>query len=245
MNIARLRFRAPPALLFSPAPWTATWYLFCSLVLGAVWFGVAFTVVVTGTVLGWLWVGLPLLAAGLAVTRVLASAERHRIRPPIAAPYRQVRKHGLRARLGERLRDPATRRDIVLLVVLWVPLFVLDTVALTVWLVSFGLISLPIWYRYVPNTFDNGTTAHGVVFGSFPNGPHGGNAQGVFVGDLPTALLAAAVGLVLLVAAANYVVVAAARTHAAITRALLGPTINRHPADGQMLSADAEVGVAR
>jgi Putative sensor len=245
VNTARLRFRAPPALLFSPAPWTATWYLFCSLVLGVVWFTVAFTVLVTGTILGWLWLGLPLLAAGLAVTRALASAERHRIRPSIAAPYRQMHKRGLRARLGERLRDPATRRDVVLLVVLWVPLFVLDTVALTVWLVSFALISLPIWYRYVPNTFGNGTTAHGVAFGSFPNGPHGAGARGVFVGDLRTALLAAAVGLVLLVAAANYVVVAAARAHAAITRALLRSTGSRHVAAEQMPSPDTEVRVAQ
>jgi hypothetical protein len=232
-------------LLFSPAPWTATWYLFCSLVLGAVWFAIAFTMLMTGAIVGWLWLGLPLLAAGLAVTRALASAERHRIRPSIAAPYRQMRKHGLRARVGERLRDPGTRRDVVLLVVLWVPLFVLDTVAFTVWLVSFALISLPIWYRYVPNTFDNGTTAHGLAFGSFPNGPHGGGARGVFVGDLPTALLAAAVGLVLLVAVANYVVVAAGRTHAAITRALLCKPTSPHAADGQMLSADEEIQVAR
>jgi hypothetical protein len=105
--------------------------------------------------------------------------------------------------------------------------------------------SLPIWYRYVPTTFDNGTTAHGVAFGSFPNGPHGPGARGVFVDDLPTALLAAAVGVVLLVFAANYVVVAAARTHAAMTRALLRPT-TRSPAAGQQtLSTDAGVRVAR
>ena len=245
MNTARLRFRPPPVLLFSPAPWTATWYLFCSLLLGAVGFTVALTVVLAGAVLGWLWLGLPLLAAGLVGTRALASVERHRIRPPIPAPYRPVGKRGLRARLGERVRDPATRRDVVLLVVLWVPLFVFDTLALTLWLVSVALVSLPIWYRYVPTTFDNGTTAHGVAFGSFPNGPHGAGARGVFVGDLSTALLAAAVGLVLLVAAANYVVVAAARTHVAITRALLRPTTDSHAAARQTLSADAGVGVAR
>ena len=245
MNTARLRFRAPPVLLFSPAPWTATWYLFCSLLLGGVGFAVALTVLLTGAILGWLWLGLPLLAAGLAVTRALASVERHRISPPIPAPYRPVREHRFGARIGERLRDPATRRDAVLLVVLWVPLFVLDTVALTLWLVSFALVSLPIWYRYVPTTFDNGTTAHGVAFGSFPNGPHGEGARGVFVGDLPTALLAAAVGLVLLVAAANYVIVAAARAHAGITRALLRPTANRPAAARQVRSADAEARVTR
>ncbi len=244
MNTARLRFRAPPVLLFSPAPWTATWYLFCSLLLGAVWFTVAFTVLVTGLIVGWLWLGLPLLAAGLAITRGLASVERHRICPAIAAPYRPVGKRGLRARLGDRVRDPATRRDMVLLVALWVPLFVLDTVAVTLWLVSLALISLPIWYRYVPNTFDNGTKAHGVAFGSFPNGPHGAGARGVFVDNRSTALLAAAVGLVLLVFAANYVVVAIARTHAAITRALLRPTNDSLPAD-QTVAASSEARVAR
>jgi len=239
VNTARLRFRAPPLLLFSPAPWTAAWYVFCSLVLGAVGFTIAFTVLVTGAVLGWLWVGLPLLAAGLVVTRGLATVERHRIRPRIPGPYRPARRSGLRARLGERLRDPATRRDVVLLVALWIPLFVFDTVALTLWLVSVGLISLPIWYRYVPTTFDNGTTAHGVAFGSFQNGPHGPGARGVFVDDLPTALLAAAVGVVLLVFAANYVVVAAARTHAAITRALLRPTTGRPAEARQPREADS------
>jgi hypothetical protein len=245
MNTARLRFRSPPAQLFSPAPWTATWYLFCSLLLGVVGFALALTVLLTGAILGWLWLGLPLLAAGLAVTRALAGVERHRIRPPIRAPYRPVHKHSLRARIGERLRDPATRRDAVLLVVLWVPLFVLDTVALTLWLISFALVSLPIWYRYVPTTFDNGTTAHGVAFGSFPNGPHGEGARGVFVGNLPTALLVAAVGLVLLVAAANYVIVAAARAHAGITSALLRPAANRPAVARQVRSADAEVRVTR
>lgn len=245
MNTARLRFRAPLALLFSPAPWTATWYLFCSLVLGAVGFAIGLTVLLTGAVLGWLWLGLPLLAAGLVVTRALASVERHRVRPPIPAPYRPARKHGLRGRLGERVRDPATGRDMVLLIALWVPLFVLDTVALTVWLVSFALISLPIWYRYVPQTFDNSTTAHGVAFGSFPNGPHGGGARGVFVDDLPTALFAAALGAVLLVAAANYLAVAAARTHATIARALLRPTTDRSTTDRQAPVADAETRVAR
>jgi putative sensor protein len=245
VNTARLRFRAPPAPLFSPAPWMATWYLFCSLLPGVAGFVLALTALLTGAILGWLLLGLPLLAAGLAVTRAIASVERHRIRPPIPAPYRPVHMHGFRARIGERLRDPATRRDTVLLVVLWVPLFVLDTVALTLWLVSFALISLPIWYRYVPATFDNGTMAHGVAFGSFPNGPHGEGARGVFVGDLPTALLAAAVGLVLLVAAANYVIVAVARAHAGMTRALLRPTADRPASVRQVRSADAEVRVTR
>ena len=96
----------------------------------------------------------------------------------------------------------------------------------------------------MPNTFDNGATAHGVAFGSFPNGPHGGGAQGVFVDDLPTALLAAALGVVLLVAAANYLTVAAARTHAAITRALLRPVTDPFTTARQTAVTEADARVA-
>jgi hypothetical protein len=111
--------------------------------------------------------------------------------------------------------------------------------------VSFALISLPIWYRYVPQRFDNGTTAHGVAFGSFPNGPHGSGARGVFVDDLSTALFAAALGVVLLLAAANYLAVAVARTHTAITRALLRPATDAASAAQQTPIADAEARVAQ
>jgi len=245
MSTARLRFRAPLPLLFSPAPWAAFWYLFGSMFLGVVWFSISFTFLAAGLALGLFWIGLPVLAAALAINRALAGVERRRIRtlggPRIPTPYRPVSSSGLRAGLLERLKDPATRRDAVLLVALWPALFVIDTVAVAFWLTCLELISLPIWYRYVPNTFDNGTKTHGVAFGYYPNGPYAGDHWGFFVHDMRSALVAAAVGLVLLVVAGNYLVVALARAHEAITRSLLGPAPDPLADARQMLIADPEL----
>ena len=61
---------------------------------------------------------------------------------------------------------------------------------------------------------------HGVAFGYFPHGPYGHGAVGVFIGTLPSALVAAAVCLVLFLLF-NYVLVATARAHALVARGLL------------------------
>ena len=236
MNTGRLRYRGPIRLLCSPAPWTAFWYLFGSIFLGALWFSIAFTLLATGVTLGVLWLGLPVLAAALTVTRRLAGVERRRIHPGITSPYRAPSATGFRARLAEQVHDPATRRDVILLVVLWPVLLLIDTVATAFWLGCFELMSLPIWYRYVPNTFDNGAKAHGVEFGYYPDGPYGGgNSWGFFVHDTRSAIIAALVGVLLLILAGNYVVVAAA-----IARALLGPALDPLADARQMLVADPE-----
>ena len=241
MNTARLRFRDPLRLLASPAPWAAFGYLITSILLGVLTFSIATTLLAVGVTFGLLWLGLPVLVLASASTRALANVERRRLRPRVAAPYRSLPSGPFRARLGGRLCDPATRRDVVLLVALWPALFVIDTVATTFWLGCLGLISLPIWYRYIPNTFDNGSKARGIAFGYYPNGPYGGNHWGFFVHDNRSAFIAAAAGLVLLIVAGNYVIVAAARAHAAVVRSLLSRA--RDPlADARaMLSADPQL----
>jgi hypothetical protein len=221
VNTARLQFPDLLRLQVSPAPWAAFGYLSGSIFLGVLTFSVATTLLAVGVTFGLLWLGLPMLVLASTSTRALANVERRRLRPRIAAPYRPLPSGRFRARLAARLRDPATRRDLVLLVVLWPVLFVIDTVATTFWLGCFALISLPIWYRYIPNTFDNGSKAHGIAFGYYPNGPYGGNHWGFFVHDNRSAFVAAAVGVLLLIVAGNYVIVAAARAHATIVRALL------------------------
>lgn len=242
MTASRLRFRNPIALLFSPAPWTALCYLFTWLFFGSLSFAIAFTALVTGLTLSITWLGLPVLAAALATVRLLADGERGRIRvvgvAAIPRPYRPVRSAGLRAGLRERLHDPATTRDAVLLVALWVPLLVLDTVATAIWLTFATMITLPIWYRYVPQTFDNGMRAHGVEFGNFPNGPHGGGSWGFFVDDMGSALLAAGIGAVLLVLVGNYLLVAAARAHAWVAASLLRQAVDPLAAAKQLLVDD-------
>ena len=242
MSPSRLRFASPVALLLSPAPWTALCYLVTFLLAGSVAFAVAFTAIVTGVTLSITWLGLPVLVAALWVVRLLADSERVRIRmvgvDAIPGPYRRVQSTGLRAGLRARLRDPATTRDAVLLVVLWVPLFVLDTVTTAIWLVFAAMITLPLWYRYVPQEFDNGTRAHGVSFGNFPNGPNGGGSWGFFVDDMRSALLAAGIGAVLLVLVANYLLVAAARAHAWVAASLLRPAADPLAAARQLLVED-------
>jgi hypothetical protein len=245
---ARLRLGNPIGLLFSSAPWVALSYLFCWLFVGSLWFGLAFTLLCTGLTLSITWFGLPVLAFALRAVRAMANVERQRVRiagvAPVAAPYRTPQASGLRPRLRERLRDPATRRDAVVLVGLWAPLFILDTVVITLWLAFAALITLPVWYRYVPQTFDNGTTAHGVDLGNFPNGPKGGDSWGFFIGDLHSALVAAGVGALLLVLVGNYLLVATAKAHVWVTVSLLREARDPLADAKQMARADPLVRIS-
>ncbi len=242
MTPSRLRMRNPISLLFCAAPWASLGYLFGWLFVGSLWFSIGFTLLACGLTLGIMWLGLPVAAFALATMRGMANIERRRVglvgAAPIPSPYRTHHETQLRARLRAHLKDPATRRDAVLIVALWVPLFVLHTVVVTLWLTLASLITLPIWYRYVPQTFDNGTKAHGVSIGNFPNGPKGGHSWGFFIGDTRSALVAAAVGVVLLVLVGNYLLVAAARAHVSVTSSLLGQARDPLADAKQMLRAD-------
>jgi hypothetical protein len=74
-------------------------------------------------------------------------------------------------------------------------------------------------------TFANGETAHGLAWGWFPNGPGGPDAIGLWVGDLPSSLVAAGICAVCFVGACH-LVRAAARVHAGAAGALLGPPVD-------------------
>ncbi len=226
-DLGRLRFyRNPLRLVVSRSPWNSAWYLLAYLFTGTALFAVAFTVATFGAVLAITWIGIPLLAAAAVVIRGCADVERGRLRAvfpePVRGGYRTVAKPGIFAQVTTRWKDPATWRDIAYLVGLYIPLLALDCVVLTVWLTLLAGVTLPVWYWAPKNEFGNGVTAHGAQLGYFPNGPHGHGAVGVFVGSLPTALLAAACFLVLFLAF-NYVLVATARAQARTARALLRP----------------------
>jgi putative sensor protein len=226
----RLRLRRGPVrLALSPAPWASAGYLLSYWLTGAVLFTVTLTAVVMATAFSFTLAGIPLLVAAAVAARWCASAERARLRAvcpePVHGRYRQAVKPGILAQVRARWQDPATWRDLAYLLAMFAPLLVLDVATLAVWLVFLAGLALPAWYWAVPQTFGNGTYAHGVALGYFPNGPHGPGAYGVFVDTMPKALLAAAVFLVLFLLF-NYVLVAAARLHASLARALL-----REPAD--------------
>jgi hypothetical protein len=235
-GLARLNLgRNPLRVLVSPAPWRAAWYLGGYVfVTGWLLFSIAFTATVSAAALAVTLAGIPLAIAAAAVVRWCAAVERARLRQVFAGPvprarYRSVQGLGLMARARATWKDPALWRDGAYVIGLWIPLFILDTVVLTVWLTFLAGITLPVWY-WAPRGSDiagysGATTVHGLAFGYFPHGPHGPGSVGLFVDSLPSALLAAACFLVLFLIF-NYVLVLTARAHARVAQSLL-----RAPAD--------------
>jgi hypothetical protein len=226
-------YRNPLRLAVSPSLWRAAWFLAAYVfAVGWVLFAVALTATVTAAVLLITLAGIPLLIAAAAVLRWCADVERSRLRQVLAGPvragYRPV-SAGLLTQARARWRDPATWRDVTYLVGLWAPLFVLDTIVLTVWLTFLSGVTLPAWY-WAPRGnaglgYTSPTIIHGVTLGYFPHGPHGPGGVGLYVDTLPKALLAAA-GFLVLFLVFSYVLVLTARTHASVARSLL-----RAPAD--------------
>jgi hypothetical protein len=221
----RLRLRNPVSLLFSAAPWASAAYLASYLVCGLAYFSLVLVLLIVGSVLSITWIGLPLLMAAVLVIRGLAAAERGRARTvgvQLRVPRRRaVTGPGLRAGLAARLGDRSTWRDVVALVVLWPYLLVLDFVGVLVWLIGWFLISLPFWYSYIRQEFDNHTSGHGIALGWYPDGPHGSRRYGFYIADLHSALGAAGAGVLVLLLVGNYVVVGAARAHVASIGRLL------------------------
>jgi Putative sensor len=227
-------YRNPLRLLLSASLWRAVWFLGCYVfVAGWVLFAAAFTVTVTAACFAITLAGFPLLVAAAAALRGCAQAERLRLRrvltEPVRGSYRVPDRPGLRAEVSARWKDSATWHGVAYLVGLWPPLFILDTIVLSVWLTFLAGVTLPVWY-WAPRGnaglgYTSPTTVHGVPLGYFPHGPHGAGAAGLYVDSLPKALLAGAVFLVLFLAF-SYVLVLTARAHAWVARSVL-----RAPAD--------------
>jgi hypothetical protein len=227
----RLRLRRDPLRLVASAGlWAAAWYLLSYLVVGSVLFAVGFAATTATAILAVTLAGLPLLVGLAAVLRGCANVERGRLAlvlgGPVRGRYRATPQPGILAEVRTRWRDPATWRDVAYIVGLWVPLFILDLVVVTIWLVFLAGITLPVWY-WAPRGnagigYASETQVHGVVLGYFPHGPRGPGAVGLYVDTLPKALLAAA-GFLILFLIFNYVLVATARAHAFAARTLLRP----------------------
>ncbi len=204
--------------------WRSAWYLLAYQVLGGLLFAVSFTASVVAASLGITLAGIPLLIGASSVIRGCATLERARLRAifPGRLPvrYMEANRPGLFANAGTRWKDPATWHELGYLVGMFVPLMILDTVVLSVWIVLLAGITLPIWYWAHVNHYAQGTAVHGVPLGNFPNGPSGHGAAGIYIDSLPKALLAAVICLILFVLFSN-VLVATARAHATVAKALL------------------------
>jgi Putative sensor len=222
MSTALALRRDPVRLLLSRGLWAGAWYLLAYLVMGGVLFAIALSAALTGAVLCLTLAGIPLLIAAAAAIRWCADVERARLLPfcgDLGSHYSRETATGLVARVRVLWRDPATWRDIAYLIGMWVPLFTLDLIAATVWLVLLAGITLPVWY-WAPWQSIHGVRFHGYQLGYFPGGPHGHPAYGFYIDTLPKALLAAAAFAIAFLLF-NYVLVATARAHVAVARHLL------------------------
>src|SRR5215831_10547736 len=205
----RLRLYGNPLRqALSASTWRAAWYLLAYQLAGWALFSTA-------------------VAAAAAVIRGCANAERSRLRAvlgePVEARYRDAAGPGVMARARSSWADPATWRDVAYLVGMFVPLGILGSVVLGVWLTLAACITLPLWYWAPFQRYPHGVTVHGVQLGYFPHGPSGPGGAGVYVDTLPKALLTSAACLVLF-ALFSYVLVLATRLHASVARALLRPS---------------------
>jgi len=214
----------PVRMLFSSGVWGSAWYLFASLIVGTVLFSVILTAAATSASLVIVWAGIPLLIGTAYFIRGCVGFERARARvlvpeglPPLEpAPAAD----GVFANVKALWKDRTTQRGLLYFVLLYMPLFVLNAVVISIWLAFLGAVTTPIWYRYIPETFDDGTKAHGLSWGYFPHGPHGSGSWGFWIGSDQAAIVAAVVSLVLFLAW-NYVLVATARLNVSAVRAMI------------------------
>ncbi len=235
---SRLPLRGNPLrLLLSASPWRAAAYLVSYLLVSGVLFTIVVAASVTTAALAATMALAPLLIASAAVIRGCSAVERTRLRQVLRHPVRSSYPPSAGPGLWRRARGAwsnAIWRDVGYLVGLWVPLYVLDTVVFAVWLFLLAGITLPLWYRHVVNVcFGNCGAAHvpGVQFGSFPAGPHGPGATGLWIYPSVGPALLIAAGCLVAFLLFNYVLVLVARLHGTIASAALrGPSDPLGPA---------------
>jgi hypothetical protein len=220
----RLRmYRNPIRMLFSAGVWASAWYLLGSIVISIALFAIVTSITITSAALVIIWAGLPLLIGSAYFIRGCVVMERGRARAvipeglPAMPPVPTA--EGFFPTLKAVWKDRITQRGLAHFTLLAVPLLVLDTIVWAIWVAFLGGVTVPIWYRYIPRTF-NGRHMHGLEYGYFPNGPHGKDAIGFWIGSDLSATVAAVVALALLLAW-NYVLVAAARVHTSTMRAVV------------------------
>jgi signal transduction histidine kinase len=187
-------------------------YLLATLPVGIFWFTVSVTLIAAGLPLVVVWIGLPILWAAFLLWRRGASVERRFVAwgldRSIGDPYRPEPDGKLRERWLSRLGDPATWRDLAYLILL-LPLGVLwFTLVVITLALPLGLLATPFTYRL------------------FPDGQYSFVSAGwewLVIDSLPSALLAAGLGLMLL-PLIPLVARGLATIHGEIARGLLGPT---------------------
>jgi Putative sensor len=228
----------PVRLVLSASPWRAVGYLLSYLIVSGLLFAIVLTAALTTAALAVTVALAPLLIASAALIRGCAAVERTMLRQvfrqPVRGNYVPPTGPGLWRRARRVWTSGATWRDLAYLIGLWVPLFALDAVVLTVWVTLLAGVTLPLWYRHAADVCFGSCPndrVPGLLFGSFPTGPHGPGASGLWIYPSLGPALLVAVGCLITFAAFSYVLVLAARLHGQIARALLrGPSDPLGPA---------------
>jgi hypothetical protein len=234
-GVGELRLNVNPLrLVFAGGLWRAAGYLISYLVVSWVLVSVALSAATVAAVLALTLLAAPVLIAAAQAVHWCAGVERAMLRQvqdePVVASYPEPAADSLRARAKAAWTGAATWRELGYLAGLWMPLYVLDTIVLSIWLSLLAGVTLPAWY-WAPRGSEmagyvhGSQLQHGVPIGYFPHGVTGPGAIGLFVDSLPRALLAAAIFAVLF-ALFSYVLVATARMHARVARALLRPPVD-------------------
>lgn len=194
-------------------------YLVMNLPIGIASFVFVVTTMAVGVGTIVIWVGLAVLAVAALGMRGMATLERLRVRTMlgtyVASPYRRTSE---KSRWLSRIKDPATWKDMVYLV-LMLPVGIAEfTIMVTLWSVSLYLTLLPLYWHWVPDDWQMVMWDHHVF-----------NVDS-WLGTLPFA------GLGMLVLALTVIVTKGLGTlHAVYARAMLGPS-ERHIAKLEGLS---------
>jgi Putative sensor len=129
-------------------------YLVMNLPIGIASFVFVITAASVGVSTIIIWVGLAVLAAAVMLWRGAAQLERMRVHTMlgtyIASPYRPLPDSGLTKRIGTRLKDPATYKDMVYHL-LMLPIGIAEfTIMVTAWSTTLWLLLLPVNYPWIP-----------------------------------------------------------------------------------------------
>lgn len=212
-NARRLQQGLTYLPIVSTAFWQAVAFLVLSYPLGVLWLCTSVMLVALSICTVMIWVGVPLFALAMLVWMAAARLERWRLAlcvgARIASPYRPLPGGSLLMRTWARARDVAVWRGLLYLLLLF-PLGIADLV-----IVVFAL-AAPLALTLLP-----------AYFWALPQHPPAsfGNlgALRYQIDSFPKAVLAALFGMLWLLAG-QYVVLGMARGHAALARALLGPS---------------------
>ncbi len=186
-------------------------YLVMNLPVGIASFVFVVTTMAVGVSTVVIWVGLAVLALSVLGMRGMATLERMRVHGMlgtyVASPYRPA---GAKSRWLTSVKDPATWKDMIYLL-LMLPLGIAEfTVMVVLWSVSLYLMFLPLYWNWIPHDWQVVLWDHPVV------------RVDSWAETLPFAGLG-----VLVLALAVMVTKGLGTLHARYARAMLGPS-ERH-----------------